>query len=423
MQKVPRPQDRFPDLWLSVNRFLAWLEVQGYESYDPYDLWGTRYGVFSRGFYYRHAELGLPLIAPILLLEVLCPQARALFVRKRRYATGDAQLVLAFLNLYELTGEQKFVEKATDLARDLLACSVPGYRGYCWGYPFDWQHNRGMWQENVPFITVTPYCFEAFVALFDALGDKKFLEVAASIATFVHRDLRDTPTSSDASAGSYSPVDDSQVINTSAYRAMVLFEAAWRFSNSDYQRTAQRNLNFILQNQREDGAWLYAPDHGPDRFIDHFHTCFVLKNLFKLNRRLQSEAVSQAIANGYRYYREKLFDNNFPKLFSEEPRTGIVKLEMYDLAEAITLGTLLRQSLPPAFDLACELARRTCAEYQLPSGHFVTRVYRAGGWRHTSPFLRWPQAQILYALTNVLKAQSEPAAEFASARQSRPVLS
>jgi hypothetical protein len=76
---------------------------------------------------------------------------------------------------------------------------------------------------------------------------------------------------------------------------------------------------------------------------------------------------------------------------------------MYNVAEAITLGTLLKNDIPEAFALAQRLATRLVREYQLPVGHWVTRVY-LGGIRHTLPFLRWPQAQLFLALTNLLVA-------------------
>ncbi|MGD1083248.1 MAG: hypothetical protein ABSA47_00700 [Verrucomicrobiota bacterium] len=391
-------------VWPSIHIFLRWLDRQGCASHDPYDVWGTRYGLFARRLYYRKSWLGLPLIAPVLALEIVCPGARSWLARKERFATADAQLLLAFLNLHHLAGDNAYLDKALDLGKDLLSYSIPGYHGHCWGYPFDWQHGRGMWKENTPFITATPYCFEAFLGLFDATGDPVFRDIPASIARFVHQDLRDTPTSPDAAAGSYSPTDNSRVVNASAYRAMVLFEAAARFANDDYRRAAQKNLNFILQSQRADGAWLYTMDEDSKPFVDHFHTCFVLKNLFKLNRRLQSAAVAASIARGFRYYRENLFrPNGLPKQFAIQPRAQIVRLEMYDFAEAITLGALLRDAIPEAFAMAQRLASVLCRQYQLPDGHFVTRVYR-GGWKHTLPFLRWPQAQIFYALTNLLAA-------------------
>jgi hypothetical protein len=407
----------------SIDSFIAWLARVGYESYDPYDLWGTRYGLFARRLYYAKNPLGLPLIAPIVAAETLFPSVRKLFVRPQRFATADAQLLLAFLNLHSLdTGERdrrgchsqlstlnpQPLERARALASDLLKISIPGFSGHCWGYPFDWQNNHGLWKKNTPFITATPYCFEGFLGLFDVTGEHHYLDVAESIARFVQKDLHDTPTSETAAAGSYSPNDRSEVLNASAYRAMVLFEAARRFDQPQYRATAEKNLNFILENQREDGAWLYALDHPSERFIDHFHTCFVLKNLVKINRHLNSDSVRAAIRKGYDYYRRELFDREgFPKSFAVQPRKQLVRLEMYNFAEAITLGSLLRDDIPDAFSEAQRLAALFMERYQLRAGHFVTRVF-IGGWHHTFPFLRWPQAQLFHALTNLLCALSQP---------------
>jgi hypothetical protein len=76
---------------------------------------------------------------------------------------------------------------------------------------------------------------------------------------------------------------------------------------------------------------------------------------------------------------------------------------MYDMAEAISLGVLLRNEIPEAFALAEKLAGRQMRSHQLPAGYFVTRVY-LGGIRHTLPFLRWPQSQLFFALTSLLLA-------------------
>jgi len=392
-----------------IRRFDARLERGGYESFDPYDIWGTKYGVFSRRVYYEKGKIGLPLIAPILLLEMFAPGLRGHFVRKERFATADGQLTLAYLNLFKCTQDRKFLEKAKGLGEDILKYSVPGYSGKCWGYPFDWQNNRGLWKKNTPYITCTPYCFEAYLGLYDATGEARYLEIARSIATFVFTDLKDTPMGPDAAAASYSPMDETKVVNASAYRAWVLFEAAARFDLPEYHAKALRNLNFILQSQQPDGSWLYAVATPGEGFIDHFHTCFVLKKLFKINQRLKSAAVDEAIRKGYRYYREKLFRaDGLPKAFALEPRTQIVTLEMYNFAESITLGSLLRDFIPEAFTVAQRLATTLCEHYQFADGHFVTRVYR-GGFRHTFPFLRWPQAQLFYSLTNLWVASQKGA--------------
>ncbi len=414
------------ELWTAARKFAAWLDRSGYESYDPYDVWGSKYGRFARRLYYEKHPAGAALTAPLILMEIVCPRLRGLFVKKDRYPTADAQLVLAFLNLYEASQDQQptsgttagnhhqkrpmgsWLAKAESLADELLAQSVPGYSGACWGYPFDWQNVNGLMPKNTPHITATPYCYEAFTKLFDATGDDRYLEVARSIAAFVFQDLNDTPTGVDSAASSYTPHDNGKVVNASAYRAFVLFDAAQRFQNEVFRLKAWKNLRFILESQQAEGSWLYAIDNPAEAFIDNFHTCFVLKNLYKINLELRCEDVSQAIKRGYEWYRKALFDErDEPKSFAIAPRLQIVRLEMYNIAEAITLGVLLRNDIPGALGLAETLAARLMRCYGLPAGHWVTRVY-LGGIRHTLPFLRWPQSQLFLALTNLLVvAQAE----------------
>lgn len=397
-------------LWPVADRFTAWLEESGAASYDPYDVWGTAYGKLSRRLFYKKNPLGVAMTAPLILMEAVCPRLRTVLVKKDRYATADAQLALGFLNLYEcgkLRGDKRAVSwlaKAENLGHDLLAQSIPGFKGYCWGYPFDWQNVNGLMPKGTPHITATPYCYEAFTRLLDLTGNTRYRDIAQSISRFVFEDLRDTPTGKDSAASSYTPHDRGKVVNASAYRAWLLLDAASRFGRDDYRQKAMKNLRFILESQRADGAWLYAVDNPKEAFIDHFHTCFVLKNLYKLNRTLRNQDVQQAVERGYRWYRKNLFDEQSnPRSFAIAPRVQIVRLEMYNVAEAISLGVLLRSEIPEAFTLAQGLAMRLLRTQQVRKGHWVTRVYR-GGIRHTVPFLRWPQSQLFLALSNFLLA-------------------
>ena len=410
------------EVWSAIHKFAAWLDKSGYASYDPYDVWGSRYGRFARQLFYKRNPAGIVLTAPLIWMEIAFPGLRGLFVQKDRYPTAEAQLILAFLNLYEVSHKQQstmgdrsvkvnrdrapesWLMKAKSLADELLTQSVPGYRGFCWGYPFDWQNVNGLIPKGTPHITATPYCYEAFTRLFDVTGDHRYLEIARSIAAFVFEDFIDTPTGSHSAASSYTPHDKSKVVNASAYRAFLLFDAARRFQNDAFRAKAWKNLRFILESQQADGSWLYAIDSPAEAFIDNFHTCFVLKNLYKINRELQSPDVREAIHRGYEWYRKALFDEqDNPKSFAIAPRLQIVRLEMYNIAEAISLGVLLKDEIPQALALAETLAARLIRYYGLPAGYWVTRVY-LGGIKHTVPFLRWPQSQLFLALTNLLVA-------------------
>jgi hypothetical protein len=240
--------------------------------------------------------------------------------------------------------------------------------------------------------------------LLEATGDERYHKIAAGIAEFVHGDLKDLPTGPDTAAGSYSPFDQRQVVNATAYRAYVLADAGKRFGRNDYLEASRRNLNFVLESQAEDGSWLYAMNEAKS-YIDNFHTCFNLKNLFKIHRIAPEARIDSSIRRGFAYYRKHLIDaEGNPKPFAIKPRLQLAKLEMYDFAEAITLGSLIGGMIPEAGELARTLAGKLIHEHQLPAGHFVTRVFR-GGFRHRFPFLRWSQAQSFYALTNSWRAE------------------
>jgi len=412
-------------LWASAERFLQWLDRHGYASYDPYDIWGTAYGKLSRRLYYARNPLGKLLIAPVILGEILCPSYRTLFVKKARFATADSQLLLAFLNLHRIARQiadleiqpskriadafkngaaARWLARAETMSQDLLKISIPGYGGHCWGYPFDWQNVNGLMPKGTPHVTATPYCYEGFVQLHELTGKAEYLEIARSIAAFICHDLKDTPTGPNAAASSYSPLDCGKVVNASAYRVYVLFDAARRFGNAKYLEKAQRNLNFILESQRADGAWLYALDNPGEAFIDHFHTCFVIKNLYKTNLQLRDPRVTRAVVSGFAYYRRELFDSkSLPRMYAIEPRKQISRLELYNFAEAITLCVLLRDLVADAYPLAEHLGAYVCQHVQVSGGTFITRLYR-GGFKHRFPYMRWSQAQMFLALSILLQA-------------------
>lgn len=386
-----------------IDKFLVWLNKNGLVSHDQYDFWSTSYGKLAKRVYYKNHIFGAPLITPIFLLEFLLPQTRKLFVKTSRFPIVDAHFIMGYVNLFEITNDRKFLNKAIYVANELLSVSIPGYSGYCWGYPFDWQTNRGLWKKNTPLITNVPYCFEAFLYLYDVTRYRKYYDIAYSISRFASDDLNETFISDESSACSYSPLDNSMVINANTYRAFLLMEAYHRFEVAEYKAKAEKNINFVLENQRPDGSWLYAIGNPQDAFVDNFHTCFVLKNLYKANIHLKSGKITEAILKGYKFYRKNLFtDNDIPKPFAEVKRVQLVKIEMYDYAEGISLGVLLKDLIPESFELTQKLTNDVCSHYQLPDGHFLTRV-SMGGLRNTVPYLRWPQAQMFYAFTEMLK--------------------
>jgi hypothetical protein len=387
----------------SIRQFLDWLGHNGTAGFDPYDLWSTGYGVNARRLFYKYGRAAAVASAPLLFAEKLFPEAARRSIEKKQYATSHAHLILGLLNLHAVPAfGGDHLTHAKKLGGELDDLKIKGYSGDCWGYPFNWENRRGLWPKDTPLITVTPYGFEANLALYDVTNDESYLDRARSVVEFAVNDLNLIERLDGSAASSYSPLDRSLVINASAYRAFVLITGGRIFANKKADDIGQRLIQFVINRQRADRSWPYALETKGDDFVDHFHTCFVLKNLAKVYAVNGAPEILKAIEKGYAYYENELFyDDGLPRPFSVGGDRSL-KYNLYDFAEAINLGVVLREQIPQAFDRALSVARAVAEKFQLPDGHFMTAVDKLG-LRKKLAFIRWPQAQLFHALTSLLR--------------------
>jgi hypothetical protein len=358
-------------------------------------------GSWAKRTYDRSPRLGLALVAPFAAADAFVPGIRTLVRDPRRFPIADAHYALAFLSLARLTGDASYRNRAAAFLDALEQTRCPGEADYCWGYPFDWQTVAGLWPRGTPLITQTPYAFEAFEAAWEAEQRQHHLDVAYSIARFAAERIPTTTVAPGAAAAAYTPYDDRRVVNASSYRALILTRAAARFDRADWLEEALRNVRFVLSVQSQDGSWPYAVD-GLDHFVDNFHTCFVLKSLFKVWRLTADRAVLEAIRAGYAYYKQRLLDaDGQPVPFAESPRLVPYRRTLYDYAEGIVLALLLRDVDPDAPAIGERLTSALLSEWVVRDGHFATERLLVG-WNRV-PFHRWAQAQTFHALVRRLE--------------------
>jgi hypothetical protein len=379
-----------------VLRFVEWLDRYGETSYDHQSFFASDLGRRAKALYYRKPFLGTMAVAPMIFAEAFAPSARRLFWRKQRFPIADAHYAMGFAFLAEAFSDDGYYRRAAHFLQVLLDTRSPGFERYCWGYPFHWETRGGTMRAGTPLITTMPYVYEAFLEVFRIDEDPKWREIMRSIAEHAYQDYHDVNTSATASSCSYTPdpSDPGGVINASAYRAFLLSRAARDFSEEKYQTAAERNLNFALESQNPDGSWYYSTD-GKRDFVDHFHTCFVLKALAKIEALTRNRECTLAIERGVRYYTENLFDaEGLPKPFSRRPRLTVYRNELYDYAECINLAVLLHGRFPSLDSILSRLMNLSA--WQKPDGSFRSRKLLIG-WDNT-PMHRWAQSQMFRSL-------------------------
>jgi hypothetical protein len=392
----------------AVRRFISWLGHYGETSYDFQTFYASDLCRNIKALYYRQPLLGTPAVAPIIFCEAFLPSARRFFWKKQRLPIADAHYAMGFAFLSRHLNDEGYYRRARHFLQVLEDTRCAGHDRYCWGYPFNWGTLRGTIWQGTPLITTVPYVYEAFRDVHSIDNDPRLREIMRSIAEHGLCDYHDFETSNRAASSSYTPAPEQGpgVINASAYRAFLLTQAAMDFSDDRYRKTAARNLQFVLESQNPDGSWFYAND-GKRHFTDHFHTCFVLKALAKIEALTSNSECTRAIERGMSYYITNLFDQNgSPKPFSVPPRLIVYRRELYDYAECINLGVLLRGRFETFDRLVDGVVNEILTVWQRVDGSFRSRQLLLG-WDNV-PMHRWAQAQLFRSLCLLLLRSSQP---------------
>ncbi|MCP4989252.1 MAG: hypothetical protein GY928_25300 [Colwellia sp.] len=381
----------------ALKRFINWLSKYGETSYDHQSYFVGPIGSRAKALYYKKPLLGKLAVAPMIFSEAFLPAARKLFWKQQRLPIADAHYAMGFAFCAKIFNSNEYHDRAVHFLDVLEQTRCPGYQHHGWGYPFDWVTRGGIISMGTPLITTTPYAFEAFAKVYELNKSERCFDVMRSIADHVLLDYKDFEISPGMNSCSYTPDDQGGVINASAYRAFTLTSASLYLSDEKYWQVAEKNLEMVLQAQKPDGSWLYAIDNERD-FVDHFHTCFVLKALAKIEKLKGHRGCSKAIDNGVKYYLDNLFDDdNLPKPFSKAPRLTVYKNELYDYAECINLGVLLRGRFKQLDELVDHVVQDVLTRWQRLDGSFRSRKLLLG-WDNV-PMHRWAQSQIFRSLS------------------------
>jgi hypothetical protein len=387
---------------MAVNGFCAWLDGYGETSHDHQSFFASRLGRRAKALYYRKPLLGTLAVSPMIFCEAFAPSARRLFWKPQRFPIADAHYAMGYAFLARVYGADEFYRRAVHFLEILRETRCPDYEDYCWGYPFDWQTRGGTIKEGTPLITTIPYAYEAFSQVYAIDHDLEWLRIMRSIAEHAFGSYRDMETGSDGASCGYTPAcdDPAGVVNASAYRAFLLTKAGIEVSEPKYLEVAHRNINFVVASQNADGSWYYSVDGHRD-FVDHFHTCFVLKALAKIEQLTESPQCTSAIERGVRYYIRNLVDGDgLPVPFSKRPRMTVYRRELYDYAECINLGVLLNGRFPEMDRILSNVVTEVLGRWRRRDGSFRTRQLLMG-WDNV-PMHRWAQSQMFRSLSFLL---------------------
>lgn len=356
-------------------------------TYDPYDLWAVpALGKLKSGWSNKNplSILTIPLIG---IAEILAPilSRKLLFAPKNHFANSVAL--------------EYFYSKKHDRHQYLELLIGLQSADHGWGLPFAWYSKNGCYPPDLSFITHSLYPMEALLHMSRNL---KAPEADSASDAFKGtwgflQELRIMHQGKDSLALSYAPIDEPRiVVNANTYAAAAY---ALHAKNNDQIDSAiatdraAKIINWVISKQHSDGSWFYYADNEPGNFIDCFHSCFIIKNLIKVQRQIPElhEKIQPIVELGWRYIREHLYDDKsgLCHRFSQRSHRDPFRWDLYDQAEY--LGLLVDFAL---YDEAREFIKIVDRRF-LKDDHWYCRIDILGR-RWGKDFLRWGIAPYLY---------------------------
>lgn len=383
----------------------SWIERQEWMGYDPYDLKG-------HPFFLRLLRARSSLAQKITRRLFSTIERVPLFTRKA-FRIGKAinakamgLLLAAYVNHALATQTEKSLEKAKQCAEWLLKNPSPGYSGFCWGYPFDWQSTVFL-PKGTPSSVVSATVGDGLWRLADVTDDPRLWDACDSVCTFFLEDLNIDLMDDQTACFSYTPLDHGHVHNANLFVAEFLARVGGRMKNGKYVDMAVRAGNYALREQRPDGSLNYlgtVDDRYNPGHRDCYHSGFETRALWGLWRATCDERFQQA-ATQYLdfFYRTYIRDDGavWSLPHSQYP------VDIHGCAEALLCPAVLREADPARFDRTWPKVLHWVVEnMQNPDGSFAYRKYHDGRVSRIA-YLRWGQAWMFRALSEITLAISD----------------
>jgi hypothetical protein len=373
----------------------AWCLERDYAGHDPFDALNSRLFQATPLKHSRLARLAWTQVfkrSPLSFRKI----AR---VPAERNPKGTALFALAALANFRRTRTKEAEREARVLLSALSAARLRASSGAAWGYNFDWQGRAFFAPKGTPTIVPTAFAARALVEAARDLEDESYLGTARSCCDFILNELPRSFESESEVCWSYSPVDRTRVFNASLLAAETLANVGALTGEDELCQWALRGARYVIKRQRGDGSWAYGGD-AYQSWADNFHTAFILTSMARIMRACPAsrDEFAEATKRGYQFWRETFFlTNGWPKYFHDR----LFPADAHSAGAGMVALLELQDLDKDARALAQTIARWAIRNLRDPRGFFFYQRRRFYTVR--TPYMRWSQAWMLYALARLLE--------------------
>ena len=369
-----------------------YIESEGYKGFDPYDTLNSWVPFHWLGKWGRPIATQIQKRNPINIRPVIG-------VKKDYNPKGIGLLLHSYSIQYQSNPSEEIKGKLDFLFNWLVENPTKGFKGYCWGYNFDWASPKKLVKAFSPTIVVSGFIAKGIYAYYKATGNEKAVEILKEIGVFVLNELEVTEDKSGI-CFSYSTVEKDCCYNASMLGSE-LFAMLYLLTNEKrYLDLVIKSADFVVDKQKDSGLWNYSVDleTGKERKQVDFHQGYVIDNLAQVINYVPSlkERYLPHIKKGLTYYRENQFLSNGQSLYRIPSKWPV---EIHNQAQGIISFSRLQLLEPEYLDFAKKIANYTLQNMFSSRGYFFYKKYPMLTIK--TPFMRWSQAWMFLALNEL----------------------
>lgn len=388
-----------PTIKQAFDDLFQWCRRHDFAGHDPFDALNSK--VFQ-ATPFRHSSTARLLWTQALKRSPVNLRPLAL-VPPQQNAKGIALFALAALAEYRRTRSSEAEQQARTLLDQLVSLRIDTARGVAWGYNFDWQSRVFFAPRGTPTIVPTAFAARALNEAAKAFGDDAYLDLVHGVCEFIAHELPRSVESPTEVCFGYTPAAATRIFNASLLAAETLARTR---VDATYNALAHKAARYVVNQQRPDGSWSYGADAGQS-WIDNFHTAYLLSSLKAIIdacETAQTDEFQLALKRGFEYWRKSFFVADGGAKYYHDT---LYPIDAHAAAAAIVSLLDLVQLDPVALSLAEHIASWSIQNLRDRQGFFYYQRHRFYTVR--TPFMRWTQAWMLYALGRLLEEQAKAA--------------
>jgi hypothetical protein len=240
----------------------------------------------------------------------------------------------------------------------------------------------------------------AFFNHYKTFNNKDSLNVCKSVCEFFINDMEKKEFPDDTICFSHHLPSNICIHNSNLFASEFLIKTGLETRQKQYVEMGENAIEHTLSEQNEDGSFFYwsKSDEHFKPHIDHYHTCFELRNLYSIKESTSKKEHIDAFERLYRFYRKEMFnENDLPKISPK--RT--YPLNILSFSESIFTFSKITDRYSENKDFIEKLVHKVGDIMQTKNGWYVYQIHNLGGirWKAEIPYMRQGQSSMLRALS------------------------